>query len=89
VTLRTAHCRPSVVKITIIDEVWCTYLNFTTSRIRPRLILVFCSARQARDVRRRNIEMGDARRRNIVMGSRRIRCERAEWVSLANMESSG
>jgi hypothetical protein len=68
--LRTAPCRPSVVKRTIIDEVSCAYLNFTASRIRLGLILVFCSPRQARDFGRRN----------IVMGRRRIRCERVGWV---------
>jgi hypothetical protein len=79
VTLGTAPCRPSVVKCTIIGEVWCAYLNFPTSRIRLRLILAFCSARQARDFGRRI----------IVMDLRRIRCERVKWVSVAKMESSG
>ena len=78
-TLGTTPWRPSVVECTIIGEVWCAYLNFPTSRIRLRLILVFCSARQARD----------AGRRTIVMSLRRIRCERVDWVSLAKMESIG
>lgn len=75
---RIAPCRPLFVKGTIIEEVWCAYLDFTTYQITLLLILVFCSARQARDVGRR-----------IVIGRRRIRCERMEWVSLAKMESSG
>lgn len=78
-TRGTAPCRSSVVKCTIIDEVWCAYLNFITFRIRRRLMLVFCSARRARDVGRRN----------IVMGLGRIRCEGVKWVSLAKIESSG